>query len=438
MTPLINGGPVSEHIGYPNGLPLEEYESAYNLANWQTINFKGNAEKCCLLLKENWGGKKTFQTSYFIGADWVENRKLAVYVEPKLNETAKNTDYFKMLFEGFSNPDIANYLPDLFEIKVNEPAITIPSKLDVLTPLLVIQYLNILKGIVKKGLKKSHRSVEANLSNRIKGKLLVGQQIKQNVFKNQLLKNYCRFNSFSVDGPENRVLKKGLQFAIRYINSGALKAYRPHFEKLLNYIQPAFVDVGAITTAEDLRHFKVSAFFKDYQQALHIARMIFKRYGFNINSVNTAADVVTVPPFWIDMSKLYELYVLAQLKKQEYGRQIRFQFHGAYGAPDFLLLKEKYLMVIDAKYKPYYDERYVPDDVRQVSGYARDEGILTALNACEEPLKSTVVDCLIVYPLRGASLNNSLVLSDLKADKIKEFHRFYKKALELPFQETPM
>jgi len=436
MTRLINGGPVSEHTGYPNGLSLEKYETDHDLKTWKSIYFKGNPEKCCLWLKQNWTGQKTLQTSYFIGTDWVETGTLAVYVEPKLNDAAKNTDYFKMLFEGFKNPDIASYLPDIFEIKLNEPPIIIPSTLDVLTPLLVIQFLNVLKELVRKGLKKSHQPVEANLSNRIKGKLLVGRQIKQNILKNQQLKNYCRFNTFSVDGPENRVLKKALQFAVRYIDSGALKAYRPTFEKLLNYIHPAFTDVGDIATVEDLRHFKVNAFFKDYQQAVHLAHMIFKRYGFNINSINVTAKVVTVPPFWIDMSKLYELYVLAQLKKQEYGRLIRFQPAGRYGAPDFLLLKEKNLMVIDAKYKPYYSDEYVAADIRQLSGYARDEGVLAVLNAQEEPLKSTVIDCLIIYPTKEASLSTSLALSDLKGDKIQQFNRFYKKALELPFQNS--
>ncbi|SEP08654.1 McrBC 5-methylcytosine restriction system component [Mucilaginibacter gossypiicola] len=434
MTPLLSGSPLSEHAGYPHGLSLDKYDQGFNLKEWNNIYFKGNREKFCVLLNQNWAGHRTLQSSFFIGTDWLEKGRLAVYIEPKLNDKAKNTDYFKMLFEGFRNPDVAAYVPDIFEMKLDEPQITISSKLDLLTPLLVFQFLSVLKGLVKKGLKKTHDPLEANLSNRVKGKILVAKQLKQNTFKNQLLKNYCRFNNFSIDGAENRVLKKALQFSIKYLNNNSLKEHKPAFQKLLDYVSPAFEDVGDVTKETNLRNFKVSAFFKDYKQALHLARMIFERYGFNINSVHSDKKDVSVPPFWIDMSKLYELYVLSNLRKQEYGKQIKFQAKGFYGATDFLLVSERNLMVIDAKYKPYYDDQYVADDIRQLSGYSRDEGILEILSSYDLDIRLKVIDCLIIYPTKEASQNTSLELTELKRTKIDQFNRFYKKALELPFQ----
>lgn len=435
MTPLLFDHPISEHAGFPSGLSLDDFETIYKLSEWRSINFKNNPKKCCIQLNQSWFGKMTLQSSYYIGTDWLQKGELAIYVEPKINSSASNTDYFKMLFEGFKNPDVSAYLPDIFEMKLAEPQIILPSKFDLLTPLLVYQFLTLLKDLVRKGLKKSHQAVEQNLPNRVKGKILVGQQIKQNVLKNNLLKNYCRFNTFSVDGPENRVLKKALLFATRYVESGSLKEYTSTIQKLLNYIRPAFVEVGDIATTEDLRNFKVNAFFKEYRQALHLAQMIFKRYGFNINSIQGASETISVPPFWIDMSKLYELYVLAHLRKQEYGLQIIYQPKGNHGAMDFLLTTKNHHTVIDAKYKPYYDEEYVIDDIRQLSGYARDLGVLQILNTQDDDYRLKVVDCLIIYPLKKASDSTSFLLNDLKTDSIEHFNKFYKKALELPFQK---
>lgn len=432
MTRLFNEKPICEHAGYPNGLDV----SQYNTGGWESIRFKGIKDKYCLELKMNWGGVKTIQSSYYVGADWLDKGKLAIYVEPKLNEGLRSTDYFKMLFEGFSNPDIAVHLPDIFEMKADQPSIILPHRLDLLTPLLIYQYLVVLKSIVKKGLKKNHETIQANLNNRIKGKIMVSQQIKQNLLKNRPLKNYCQFNNFSVNGPENRILKKALNFASRYLDHGYLREYKPLVEKLLHYIRPAFTEVSDITDLNDVRNIKVSAFYKEYREALHLADMIFKRYGYNINAIEPINHTVKVPPFWIDMSKLYELYVLAHLRKQSYKSDIKFQPQGKYGNPDYILCDKNHMMVIDAKYKPYYDERYVASDIRQLSGYARDKGILESLGVPPNEYHCRVIDCLIIYPLKEVSPNSSLELTALTDHPIKEFSSFFKKSFELPFQQT--
>ena len=62
---------------------------------------------------------------------------------------------------------------------------------DLLTPLLVVQFLRIVKEIVRKGLKKSYYKVAQNLYGKVKGKILVAQTIKQNVLKNKALNTVC-------------------------------------------------------------------------------------------------------------------------------------------------------------------------------------------------------------------------------------------------------
>jgi len=440
MTPLLTGKPISEHAGYPNGIALETFDGTgpETWTGFQTICFKCDAERPCILLSWNKLGQKTIQSSYYVGTDWIKQGEIAVYVEPKLNQNTRSTDYFNMLFEGLSNPEISTWLPDIFELKTEQPPIQLSAQLDLLTPLLIYQYLSVLNGIVKKGLKKGYAAVEENLAGRVKGKILLGKQLRGNVWKSRPTHVHCQFNRFSTDISENRVLKRALDFATRYIHSLDRKNGRESFDRLACYIRPAFQEVADDPDAENLRHFKVSAFFKEYRKALHLARLIFQRYGYNINTIKPAEKIISVPPFWIDMSKLYELYVLAKLRKQMYGANIHYQFKGRRGIPDFLLTGDN-PMIVDAKYKPYYDQSDAIGDIRQLSGYARDEGILEKLQINTgtpgELQRNYCIDCLIIYPLGEASENQSLELSMLKNDPITDFRQFFKIAVELPFQK---
>ena len=77
-----------------------------------------------------------------------------------------------------------------------------------LTPVLIAQFLTFLKAIVRKGLKKNYYKVEKNLVNKVRGKILIGKQMKLNTFKNQHSKVYCEYQEYGIDSAENRYLKK--------------------------------------------------------------------------------------------------------------------------------------------------------------------------------------------------------------------------------------
>lgn len=65
------------------------------------------------------------------------------------------------------------------KLNSGEPYIEINQKQDLITPLLMIRYLQVLKSVVRKGLKKSYYRVEQNLSSKIKGKVLVSKTLKK-------------------------------------------------------------------------------------------------------------------------------------------------------------------------------------------------------------------------------------------------------------------
>lgn len=395
----------------------------------------------CMSIYKNKADKYHLNLSYYVGVDWIPETKQAIYVAPKLNtktkedgtpddnvkfEDIQQTDYLGMLFSALKHPEIANETDDLFEIKWDKEYISIDSKLDLLTPLLVVQFLRIVHEIVRKGLKKSYYRVEQNLYSKVKGKILVGQTIKQNLLKNKPLNTYCTFDEFGVNGLENRLLKKALVFVRRYLPTLKIPHSEKYTTEVFNYIMPAFDFVSEEVNLNDIKHSKTNAFYKEYEEGIRLAKLILKRFGYNIT--NTQQTTILTPPFWIDMSKLFELYVLGMLKDR-FGKNVIFQFSANYGNPDYLILSEK--MVVDAKYKlKYQADNYEIENIRQISGYARDKKVIDKLKT--DPSKT--IDCLIIYPDQDIDIDN-LINSDLRQNEIKQFSQFYKVAVKLPVLE---
>jgi len=156
-------------------------------------------------------------TGYYIGVDWIHKNELAVYVQPKLNNHNKQVNYLKMFFDALKHPEVRDHTDNLFELKTEEPFIEIAEHQDLITPLVVLQFLQILKDIVRKGLKKGYYRNEENLHVRVKGKVLVTKTIKQNLLKNKTLYTTCVYDNFGVNIPENKLLKKALSFSVKYL-----------------------------------------------------------------------------------------------------------------------------------------------------------------------------------------------------------------------------
>ena len=392
------------------------------------ILFKEDKKRKCIENIRD-GQNRLLQPSFFIGADWLVKNELAIYVAPKVDADNQQVDYLQILYSCLSRPDIAKYTDQLYEIKIDQKYIEIEQEQDLLTPLLIMQFLQLLKEIVKKGLKRSYYSVERNLNGRIKGKVKVSQNIKRNLINNKKTSTICQYDVFGYDSIENRVLKHTLKFIQRYLaQTSTLSRYT---QPLVNYCQPAFVSVSDDVDLNQLKSIKHNAFYKEYKEAIKVAKLILKRFGYNTrNAKAQPTGKTSVPPFWIDMSKLFEFYILGLLKDR-YGDKLIFQAKGTYGNPDFLLTDGSNKFILDAKYKPRYQYNiYDINDVRQLSGYARDTKLLTELGyVSQAEQESAVVDCVLIYTDQGADMT---LPDNLTANKIEGFTRFYQVAVAMP------
>ena len=388
---------------------------------------RGNdASLPCFSINRQSNDNETYviNTGYFIGLDWLETNKSAVYVAPKLNDGTREVDFISMLLASLKHEAVTKEIEELFVVKWNKPTIEITQKKDLLTPFLVVEFLSLLKQIVREGLKKSYYQVEHNLQGRVKGKVQVSKTTKHNLVKNKNLFTYCSFDKFGINNKENRLLKKALQFIKRYLPKYAQLNNQKELQNTFNYINPAFTLVSDKIEIIEIKHTKTNVFYKEYEQALYLAKLILKRFGYNIS--NTVKDNIQSPPFWIDMTKLFELYVLGLLKDR-FHNQVQFQYKFYGNELDYLLNSEQYQMVIDAKYKLKYLNGKYNEDIRQVSGYARLKRVYDALNKKQ----GEVIDCLIIHPDQDNGFENLL---DVNLDQIEvdHFYDVYKVGIKLP------
>ncbi len=408
----------SEHHKYPDGEDISMLE--IDLLPFKLFLNKTNCK--CFEIKN-----KSLHTSYYIGVDWLdEKNQLAIYVEPKLNKNSiVQTNYLKILFSALKHPDVAQHADELFEIKFDAPYIKIKQKEDLLTPLLVVQFLKVVQEIVRKGLKKSYYKVEQNLYGKVKGKILVGQTVKQNLLKNKPLNTICSYEEFGLNSLENRLLKKALGFIQRYLPTIKHLKAEAYTANIFNYILPAFQGISEEIELNDIKNTQTNAFYKEYKEAIRLAKLILKRFGYNI--INTEQqDEILIPPFWIDMSKLFELYVLGLLK-DKFGYGVKYHFTKNGNELDYLLDVKGYQMIVDAKYKEIYQTDNDINDIRQLSGYSRLKGVYDELKKND----NEVIDCLIIYPDQNQG-NEDFKTVDLTTNSIKGFVHFYKVPIKIP------
>ncbi|HCH45092.1 MAG TPA: hypothetical protein DEV63_11810, partial [Algoriphagus sp.] len=331
-----------------------------------------------------------FQTGYFIGLSWLADTGKVLYVTPKLDSSSQQIDYLQMLSESFKHPEILKHGDDLFKIEFDKPSIRINQQQDLITPLIVVYFLQVVQTIVRKGLKKGYYKVENNLYGKVKGKILVSKTLMQNISKSKNLNTVCSFDEYGLNHPENRIIKKALYFLRKYLKISHHKD--KGLEAVLNFILPAFEEVDENISINEVKSVKHNPFYPEYAKATELAEIILKRFGYNINFIKENVDI-EVPPFWINMPLVFELYVLGKLKDAFGRRDIIFQSGANYGELDFLRTTTGKETVIDSKYKATYKNSYDIDDVRQLSAYARDIGTLKKLSITKSEWGNTLLDC---------------------------------------------
>lgn len=371
-------------------------------------------------------GISNWIASYYIGAAWLVSDELAVVVTPKVPDI----DFIQMFLSALEidTQKESNYFAQCYGIQFDEPQIETYEELNQLTPLLVLHFISLLERLVKHGLKKDYLLHEENLKAKVKGRILFGKHLKTNVFQQRSDRMYCQYQDYTDDIPENRLLKKALLFSERILDRcDSLKRQSQYLDiqLRLNRLKASFSHISDDIEPYQVQKLSSNKLFKGYKEAIKVAKMILRRFDYSIREASSKQH--STPPFWIDMARLYEMWVLCKLQKCSIN-PVLFQEIGFYGrqVADFVIREEN--LILDAKYKPKYMEDWVDiDDIRELSGNARDERLLPNLPEDYTPR------CIILYPGNTDELKSeSDILFEQQGQKIPHYRNFYKISVPLP------
>lgn len=409
---------IKEHRPF-DGQDIEKIKNL-NLAFQQTDYLK----------KPKYLGIYDYCASYYIGASWLVKNELAVIVTPKM----KNIDFVTMFLEALEvdTKNESDYFSQCYGIQFDEPTIETDEQINQLTPLLVLHFISLLERLVKRGLKKDYIIREENLKTKVKGRLLITKHLQKNVFQQRSDRVYCQYQEYTDDIPENRLLKKALLFADRIINNyESLKAQLsyPEIQSRLLRLKNVLSHISDEIEPYQVQKLSTNKLFKEYKETIRVAKMLLRRYDYSISEAGKEQH--STPPFWIDMSRLYEMWVFSKLRQYAI-HEIHFQEKGFYGrqVADYVIPLER--LILDAKYKPDYANNNFVDinDIRELSGNARDETLLPNLDESYSPR------CIIFYPGDYDELKHEEeTLFDSQGIKIPHYRNFYKISVKLPTVE---
>lgn len=186
----------------------------------------------------------------------------------------------------------------------------------------VYEYIQQLLVICKRVLKQQSIPYEENLSCKVKGKILINKQIKYNLSRGRIDRNYCQFNKMSIDNIENRILKYALYLCEKWSKDN--HNFMSEDIRFCHNILKA-VKLVKITCA-DIRSVKVNKAYKDYQRGIESAKNIISRMTFHFSGNGSASVTANkVRPFFFRMDLLFELYCRVLIREALKGTHFRME-----------------------------------------------------------------------------------------------------------------
>lgn len=370
------------------------------------------------------------ETSYFVGMDWIKEGDLAISVRPKLESDAYEIDVLSMLAEALEAPENVNHLDGLLTIDFGRPPIIVNKQEDLLSPFLLVLFIQVLKTIVHKGLKKGYNTKTESLRSKIKGKVRVEKNFRINTVKGKLTDQFCKFDEYGVDTMENRLLKKAFLSACTIFERTPMTTEAAALTTTLRQIRATFSEVSDRVEISDVLTVFVNPVHKEYKEAIKLAKLILRRQGYDNWKKDSEGKS---PPFWIDMSKLFELFVFKKLRDGFSRSEVTYHLEVHHQELDFVVKKSKDNppFIADAKYKPRYkDKSLSQDDARQVAGYSRLKGVYKKLGVFDYAKN---IRCLIIYPvLTTSSGEEEIDCKNAFHEQQSGYVEIYKRGLLVP------
>ena len=289
---------------------------------------------------------------------------------------------------------------ELFRIGYDQPLIQLPYKENPNADLLfALSFIYSCYNLCRKGIKKTIIHHEENFTAKIRGRIDVSRNIKNNTARGRNDRFFCKYVGFTEDNDENRILKAALLKSIKILNKRIKE--KTNISEVISFCINSLKHVKTISINYfDYKNISYGGLYSYYKPVILHARAILSLDS-KRSKIGSRADqrYVYVIPYSINMETLFEYYARTELKKSlgeseyrvgKYSDKVFVQqgvqeveqsekgIHlSSYCIPDIVVLdNEKPIAVLDAKYKiSGRPDRY---DSHQLLAYV----LLTGVNRC--------------------------------------------------------
>lgn len=220
------------------------------------------------------------------------------------------------------------------------------------TPLLEVfisQFLHSVNQLVKRGLKSDYVKQQDNLFF-LKGKLLVGEQLKRNLVNKH--KFYIEHDEYLLDRPANRLLRTALLKVAKLTKSS-------HSQKLIREFNFVFDEVPTSNDIKtDFSKVKLDRGMNYYKSPLKWAELILNRFSpLTLKGQNNAMSLL------FPMEQVFESYVAQQLNRNlpvhmKLSSQTRSKYLVTHGNSRFFNLKPDLEIKEDAETTVILDTKW--------------------------------------------------------------------------------
>lgn len=166
---------------------------------------------------------------------------------------------------------------------------------------LIYLFANSLRDLLRRDFKKKYVVHKEN-STFLKGKLLIHQNVRENIFNTS--KYYCRFDEFTENNLMNQIFKYVTSILIRESKSTANK-------RLLDDILIHLCDVDLVNiTCTDINKIHFTRLNRQYKPIIEMCRLFL----FNLSTEFAVSNMETFV-FMFDMNRLFEEFVFEFIKR---------------------------------------------------------------------------------------------------------------------------
>lgn len=338
------------------GLGATDADDLYDLVPLKLWSSERHGDK--RLLGLSWINDR-FVLSHFVGAVWLDEGKesIPLIVGSKLSDDRFAVDPVAMYIEA---GNVIQLSSEVFGCEPNQNVIE-GKELSRLTLLQVTVFLKELVEFVRRHLRHGFIRVRNNLVGKVKGKIVVSENVRCNTVKGRDDRIFCQYHVIDIDTIPNQILRAALTLCIKYL--GSIETDKS-IEQLQEWARICNTALAGVTdrrvSSADFQAVSYSGLMGRYKPIHRLAKMILRRLHTDGTGALDLRSAVTVP-FWLDMNALFEKYVEVKLAKQgiKYSAQVLISVKNGnlpfQCKPDFIIGDG--FAVLDAKYKAILETR---------------------------------------------------------------------------------